>query len=144
MLKEPLIVHNPVNGIGSETSSYINAPQDGKSSRTCPYLAESIITINQGVSNENGRNVTTNRTNVRVTQAQALGDTGTFVKGYAQLTMSFPKGTFTAAEVQALVAVLFNFVSAADTIEGVDNPRTEGTVIASELLLIPRLYAGES
>lgn len=144
MLKEPLIVCTPASGYPSQYSSYINAPTDGRSSRTFPPLADSIITVNQGVSNENGKDVQTTRSNVRVAQAQALGSTGTSVKAYAQLTLSYPKAVFTAAEMQDLVAALFHFVTFSDGLTTLESELPTSIAPSSGLLLIPRLYAGEA
>lgn len=142
MLQEPLIVCNPANGYPSHYSSYLNAPVAGKSSRTFPPLDLAAITVNQGVSNENGKVIETTRSNVRLSQQKTVGETGTFATAYGQLTLSYPKAVFTAADVQAIVAGLVSFVLQSDIKTALDT--TKHSPSSDDFTLVPRLYAGEA
>lgn len=88
-------------------------------------------------SNENP-GLITQRSTVRITNSKEIEDSGKLVNGYVQLTLSVPRAEFSATDVQTLVAQLVNFLT---TPSGV---YAEGlTAAASDLVAVPRLYAGE-
>jgi len=78
------------------------------------------------------------RSNVRVEEDFVLDDTDKVVKAYAQLSMSYPKGQVTAAQLTKIVGRLITFMNLAENSAGAN---------ASDYINLPitvgRLYAGE-
>ena len=93
-----------------------------------------VLSIAQGQSNENP-GFETARTVVRLSKSKEIEDTGKSVTAYAQLTVSAPMESFTAADIQKLAAQLMNFTHG---LAGGDEIHWDVSTN-----LIPRLAAGE-
>ena len=93
-----------------------------------------VLSIAQGQSNENP-GFETARTVVRLSKSKEIEDTGKSVTAYAQLTISAPMESFTATDIQKLVAQVTNFIFGLSG--GSELAYNVGTS------LVPRLSAGE-
>jgi phage-related tail protein len=115
--------------------SLIDGPTNRKTLRSsADGLTE--FSIAHGESNENP-GLVTSRSNVRVSLSKEIADTDKFATGYAQFTMSVPKGSFTAAEAAVIAGRLVNFLIFGDFDE------EGGQIDATTMVALPRLYAGE-
>lgn len=125
------------NDVTELALALFDGPRDRRTERRAADAGQTTLTIAHSDSNENGK-VPTQRSNVRVLTSKEIGDTELLAKAYAQLTLSVPKGIFTLADVQKLVAQLLNIVLVGD------NTETAAAIDgATGLYLVPRLYAGE-
>jgi hypothetical protein len=125
---------------GEEISvSLVDGPTNQKTVRSSAD-SKAILTIAHQGSNENP-GFDTQRSNVRLTKSLETGtDTGKFVSGYVQLTMSLPKDTFDATEAKVMVAELLNFIVQGETPAG---SVADTSVAAVNCAAVARLYAGE-
>jgi len=120
----------------------ISGPTNGQTVRVGTLLSNpgKLTVSNLGTSSENGT-VPTDRSNVRIAVSKEIGDTGKFVQGYVQFTMSIPKGFFTDTETAAMAAGLLNYLQ-----DSALEAETEmaGAVLGTSMATVRRLYVGES
>jgi hypothetical protein len=124
---------------GETVVNLIDGPTNQRTVRSAVDSKDGVLSVAHQSSNENP-GFDTQRSNVRFLTSKEVGDTGKFVSGYVQFTMSLPRDTYSAADAQVMAAKLFNFLIQG---ESPDGSEADTSVSHANCAAIARLYAGE-
>lgn len=114
-----------------------SGPVNNRTVRVAADGSPVVLSIAHGDSNENGK-VPSQRSNIRVALSKELGDTGTLILGYAQLTIMVPKGEMTETEIGIQIARLVNFLRFGDA----SVPEDEEPLNWDDFHALSRILAG--